>query len=200
MRKALLAAISQEPAVAIGRDGATRHRMPATARSGLNPQAPHRSRMSDTIATHRKRAPLFYLFSTLPAAECVARLGAMMGADASLLDGWVSKECFRVGWRCRSGGFAQALNPFRPYVIGWLRDFHGSTIVHCHFTLRPAVIGVLVALAGFAAAAVMLSLDWRWLAVPLVALLFVALGSALAWRERELIMLRVAGAINARRL
>jgi hypothetical protein len=195
VKKALLAAIIQKPAGAIGCNSAT-----ARARSGFEPQPTQQSRMSDTIAMHRKPAALFYLFSPLPAGECVARLGAMMGADASLLDGWVTKERFRVCWRCPPRGITQALNPCRPFLFGGLRDFHGTTMVHCHFTLHPAVIGVLVALAGFSAAAATLSLDGRWFAIPLLALLFVAMASALAWRERELIMLRLAGAINARRL
>lgn len=154
--------------------------------------------MSNTIAKKWPTVGFFDLFSPLPPAECVARLNAITRYEPSPIEGSVKKDNFRICLRYQPWGGVQARNSFQPYLSGKLRDLDGGTIIHCHFTLHPLVIGLLVFMCCFAVVVVIMSHDWRFISILLVPIIFVSVGSAVSWTERELIMSRLGSAINAR--
>ena len=136
-----------------------------------------------------------YLFSPLGRAECVARIAATTRYETSDLVGSVQHGYFRVGWRYQPSRGLNVRNSFKPYLFGKLRDFDGGTIIRCHFTLDRLVLAVTCLFALGAAAAAIVAHNWSFVAVLLFLLVF---GSAISWGERELIMDRLASAINAR--
>ena len=147
--------------------------------------------MSDPIAKKCPPLGFFDLFSSLPPAECVARLKAITKYEQSHLEGSVKKDNFRICLRYPPWGVVQARNSFQPYLSGKLRDLDGGTIIHCHFTPHPLVIGFLIFMCCFAVVVMIMSPDWRFISIPLIALIFVSIGYAASWTERELIMSRL---------
>jgi hypothetical protein len=135
------------------------------------------------------------LFSPLPRAECVARIAAIARNESSPLIGSVKEKYFRVGWRYQPLCGLRFRNSFKPYLFGKVREFDGGTMIRCHFTLDPLVLVFTCFFAFGAAVAVMAMHDWTFISALLFILVF---GSAVSWGERELIMGRLAAAINAR--
>jgi hypothetical protein len=67
-------------------------------------------------------------------------------------------------------------------------------MIRCHFALDPLVLVFTCFFAVGAAAAAIVMHDWTFISALLFILVF---GSTVSWGERELIMGRLAAAINA---
>jgi len=92
----------------------------------------------------------------------------------------------------RSG---QSGNSFKPYLFGRLFHSSGGTIVRCHFTFHPIVMGAFLWILCMGIVAAITVHVWTFVLVPLVILL---VGSGISWGERELLVQDVASALNAR--
>jgi hypothetical protein len=149
--------------------------------------------MADLIPKQRLAFGQFTLVSPLTPAECASRLAAMIQSPRSSLFGSTREKCFRVSWRYQPA-VVHLRNSFKPYLFGKLQGFNGGTIVRCHFTMHPLVIGLLIYLACMGALVVVMLHIWTFVLVPLVILLT---GIGLSWGERELLVWDVANAINA---
>jgi hypothetical protein len=72
--------------------------------------------------------------------------------------------------------------------------FDDGTIVRCHFSFHPVIIGLMLYVACMSALAVVMLHNWTFVLAPLVILL---VGVGISWGERELLVSDVANAINA---
>jgi hypothetical protein len=149
--------------------------------------------MADLIPKQRLAFGQFILVSPLTSAECTSRLAAMIQSPKSALFGSARVNRFRVAWRYKPT-LIRARNSFKPYLFGRLQGFNGGTIVRCHFTFHPLVIGFLIYMAFMGVLAVVMLHNWTFVLVPLVILL---VGLGVSWGERELLVCDVASAINA---
>ena len=150
--------------------------------------------MLDLIPKQKLLLGQFRLVSPLTPAECASRLRATMGNEKTSLFGSVGRDYFRIAWRYQPG-MVHVRNSFRPYLFGRLQAFDGGTIVRCHFTLHPLILGLLIFILCMGGVAVVALQNWTFVVFPLLLLLA---GFAVSWGERELIVFDVAAAINAR--
>jgi hypothetical protein len=149
--------------------------------------------MGDLIPKQKLAFGKFTLVSTLTPAECASRLAAIIQNPAASLFGSAREKCFRVRWRYQPS-VVHVRNSFRPYLFGKLQGFDGGTLVRCHFTLHPLVIGLLIYMACMGSLALVTFHNWTFILVPFVVLLT---GIGVSWGERELLVYDVATAINA---
>jgi hypothetical protein len=131
----------------------------------------------------------------LSRSECAARIAAITRYGSSPLIGSVKEKYFRVGWRYQPWSGLHTRNSFKPYLFGKFREFAGGTIIRCHFSLHPLVLVFTCFFAVGAAVAAIVGHDLSFISVLV---LLLVLGSAVSWGERELIIDRLAAAINAR--
>jgi hypothetical protein len=152
--------------------------------------------MADLIAIPKQRLAFgqFTLVSSLTAAECTSRLAAMIRNPRSSLSGSARENRFRVAWRYQPTA-VHVRNSFKPYLFGKLQSIDDGTIVRCHFTLHPLVIGLLILVLCMGGIGVVMLHNWTLVLMPLVILLA---GVSLSWGERELLVYDVASALNAR--
>ena len=150
--------------------------------------------MAGLIPKQRLAFGRFTLLSPLSPAECASRLlGAMRRPSPTLL-GSADEKRFRVGWRYPLAA-VRVRHSFKPYLFGRLFHSSGGTIVRCHFTFHPIVMGAFLWILCMGIVAAITVRVWTFVLVPLVILL---VGSGISWGERELLVQDVASALNAR--
>src|SRR5215475_9318207 len=108
--------------------------------------------MADLIPKQRLAFGHFTLVSPLSSAECASRLATMIQRPNSSLFGSARENRFRVAWRY-APTVVHVRNSFKPYLFGKLQGFDGRTIVGCHFTFHPLVIGLMIFVACMGALA-----------------------------------------------
>src|SRR5262249_17767789 len=136
----------------------------------------------------------FTLASPLTPAECASRLAGAMRRPNSTLLGSAREGRFRVAWRY-SFGAINVRNSFRPYLFGRMLGWTGGTLIRCHFTFHPVVIGAFLWVLLMGTVAAITAHIWTFVLVPFVILL---VGSGISWGERELLVQDVMSALNAR--